>query len=256
MKESLSIDDVIKILADMAVDEKDIDRHTAINAGVAALIYMRGKDGQTWEPSQTEHHNSKTGVGKVGTNPETRSKVGIRSDVTHSKRGKIRLLEEDEKMIADEIREVFSRNHIYGTDLRGMKQINAELCFALLYGRDLWACKNLPFMPISCPSEGEFTAWKKAERYDEPVLIKLTIPADAVRTSGVTRMARADKAWCDEIISTETGERYEFATSLYDPDFIYRTGEMAYSKGFCRDRRTDYCNGIHFFIDREEALRY
>jgi hypothetical protein len=252
-------DDVMtyaKRLEEMAAEEKDEEKSTAMAAGMAALLYMRGKHGQTGKPSHSEYHNGKEGTGKVGTGTEARSDMGLHSNASHTFGGKIRLLEEDEKMIADEIREVFSRNHIYGTDLRGMEQINAELCFALLYGRDLWACKNLPFMPISCPSEGEFTAWKKAERYDEPVLIKLTIPADAVRTSGVTRMARADKAWCDEIISTETGERYEFATSLYDPDFIYRTGEMAYSKGFCRDRRTDYCNGIHFFIDREEALRY
>ncbi len=54
----MSIDDVIKILADMAVEENDIDRHTAINAGIAALIYMRGKNGQA-RKSHSEHQESK-----------------------------------------------------------------------------------------------------------------------------------------------------------------------------------------------------
>lgn len=40
----MSIDDVIKILADMAVEETNEDRHTALNAGIAALVFMKGSN--------------------------------------------------------------------------------------------------------------------------------------------------------------------------------------------------------------------
>lgn len=158
--------------------------------------------------------------------------------------------------IAEEIKRVFEENKLFCADLRGMEQINAELCAAILYGKNLWSATNIPFIPCSCPSDGEFTAWKKGQiNEEEEVLIKLTIPADARRTSGTTRMSRADKAWCDDITSLDGKTHYKECESLRF-GFHYYAGEMAEADGFDDDRKTDYCHGIHFFIDKEEALRY
>ena len=252
-------DDVMtyaKRLEEMAAEEKDEEKSTAMAAGMAALLYMRGKDGQTGKPSHSEHHNGESRVGKVGTDTEARSDMDLHSNASHAFGGKIRVLEEDEKMIADKLKAVLTEEKICWADLKGMEQINCELVAALLYGQDLFATKNIPFVPLSCPSEGEFVAWKKGEVDGEEVLIRLTIPAEAKRTSSVTRMARSDRAWCDEITSLDGKTKYSKCSSIRDERFIYEVGEMAYSEGFCFNRRTDYAPGIHFFIDKEEALRY
>lgn len=97
-------------------------------------------------------------------------------------------------------------------------------------------------------------AWKQGEVDCFGVLIKLDIPEDAHVVMIGDSNGRTDKAWCDEITSLDGTEHFERCESIRDPDFIYEVGEMAYSNGF----RFGPGNGpgIHFFMDKEKAMRY
>jgi len=103
-------------------------------------------------------------------------------------------------------------------------------------------------VPISCPKEGEFTAFKKCAG---GIIVKLLIPADAKRSSATGRKCRASKA-----IVLDTGGA-EVAYSQRDNDFEYRVGATVEPKEpFCDDRFDECASGIHFFITRREAEEY
>ena len=44
--------------------------------------------------------------------------------------------------------------------------------------------------------------------------------------------------------------------SNYDKNFIYRLGEIVEEPNFCEDRWNECAEGIHFFINRQEAVEY
>ena len=132
---------------------------------------------------------------------------------------------------------------LYGADLRG-----ANLNMANLQG-----AKNVPYIPLACPDTGAFIAWKKASGY----VIKLLIPEDAKRSSATSRKCRANKAIVLSIEKVDgTPSELSEAASNYDPDFLYRIGETVEVKDFCEDRFNECAPGIHFFVNREEAVNY
>jgi hypothetical protein len=51
-------------------------------------------------------------------------------------------------------------------------------------------------------------------------------------------------------------EKTDIAYSLYDKTFIYRKGETVNVEDFDNNRFNECATGIHFFINREEAVRY
>lgn len=122
-------------------------------------------------------------------------------------------------------------------------------------------------VPLACPSEGAFIGWKQAElhhgsgRY-ELILIKLLIPEDAKRSSATSNKCRCNKAKVlgfytlrgDEIKDIGPNSK---VVSTFDRHFEYHVGEtVAPELGF-NDNRWDECaSGIHFFVDREVAIRY
>ena len=144
------------------------------------------------------------------------------------------------------------------TDLRGANLRDANLHGVDLRGADLRdanlsGAKNLPYIPTSCPDSGSFTAWKKANGY----IVKLLIPEDARRSSATGRKCRCDKAI---VVAIETvdgvpTELNEIASS-YDKNFVYRIGETVVEPNFCEDRFVECAAGIHFFINRQEAVDY
>ena len=143
--------------------------------------------------------------------------------------------------------------------LRGANLMGANLMGATLRNADLIGAKY--FVPYVCPEEGSFIAWKKAldnnleEHY--PVIVKLQIPEDAHRSSATTRKCRASKAVVIDIQTLE-GESLEgtVACSMYDHDFIYETGKTVESIGFDENRFNECSSGIHFFMNRQEAVCY
>lgn len=53
-----------------------------------------------------------------------------------------------------------------------------------------------------------------------------------------------------------SGEEKE-ARGLYDPDFIYRLGEIVKPREkFCEDWTLECASGIHFFVTKEEAIEF
>ena len=137
--------------------------------------------------------------------------------------------------------------YLSGADLRG-----ADLHDADLRGADLRDAKNIPYIPLACPSEGEFTAWKKVDGK----LVKLLITADARRSSATTNKCRCDKAMVVAITSLDEKEEYSEATNHTYKTLTYRVGEIAYPDSFNDNRWEECSNGIHFFINKQEAINY
>lgn len=147
---------------------------------------------------------------------------------------------------------------LYGADLRkanlyGADLLCADLGRADLYRADLCGANNIPFIPMACPDTGTFVAWKKANGH----IVKLEIPADAQRSSATGRKCRCDKAKVIEIQELD-GSPSELAevASGYDRNFVYRVGEIAEEPKYDEDRWNECAPGIHFFINRQEAVDY
>ena len=138
-----------------------------------------------------------------------------------------------------------------GADLRG-----ADLTGADLTGADLTGAKNLN-IPMACPTNGSFIGWKKAIHPEDKreLLVKLLIPDDARRSSATTNKCRCNKAQVLEITDLE-GNAFEVACSNHDNEFVYKVGETVKVDDFCADRFQECAAGIHFFVDREAAIRY
>lgn len=88
---------------------------------------------------------------------------------------------------------------LLGADLDGAYLRGAYLGGAYLRDADLRDAENIPFIPISCPSDGAFIGWEKVDGY----LVKLVFP-----------------------------------------------------DSFDENRWKECSHGIHFFIDKDEAINY
>ena len=141
--------------------------------------------------------------------------------------------------------------NLKGADLRGTDFLGADLREANFSGADLSGA-NLCH-PIACPEKGSFIGWKKANGY----IVELEILSDAKRSSAISRKCRCDKA---KVIAIEEKDGSEShiteVNSNYDKTFIYRVGEVVTVDDFDDDRWNECAPGIHFFITREEAVRY
>lgn len=119
-------------------------------------------------------------------------------------------------------------------------------------------CKDITNIPLYCPSDGEFIAWKKAYLYEESksVIVKLFIPKYAKRLSGCGIKCRVDKALVLDIQSIDGKKHYNSANSRYY-DFKYTVGEWVKpEREFENDRFKTCSSGIHIFIDRVAAVNY
>ena len=123
----------------------------------------------------------------------------------------------------------------------------------------------------ACPKEGSFIAWKKAVLHEAtstdygsvtangvhvPVIVKLMIPEDAKRSSATTRKCRCDKAIVLEIQDRKGNRLNTTAHSMHDPNFLYEAGKVISVDNFDEDRFNECAPGIHFFVDRIDALNY
>ena len=151
----------------------------------------------------------------------------------------------------------FHSANLLNADLSGANLHNADLRGANLCGADLRSTKNVPYIPMVCPEEGDFIGWKKAESNKNKVIVKLHIPFDAKRSSATTRKCRCSKAEVIAIYNldgTEAGETT--CHSDYDNSFIYEVGKTVEVTNFSEDRWDECAKGIHFFINRQEAIDY
>ena len=144
--------------------------------------------------------------------------------------------------------------NLYGADLRGADMREANLCGANLYGADLRGAKNIPFIPLACPERGEFVGFKKIGEY----IVELLIPTNAKRCSATTRKCRASYAKVVSLttLSGEPVKTNSVTNTGYSPNIVYKVGELVYPDAFDDDRWNECSHGIHFFINRQEAVEY
>lgn len=159
-------------------------------------------------------------------------------------------------MNEDELSEIIKKHEMWlsglddgeRADLKGADLIGADLRGANLIGADGI------YIPLVCPDTGAFIGWKKVEN---GLIVKLEIPEDARRSSATGRKCRCDKA---KVLAIEningTPSDCNTAVSIYDKSFTYVVGEIVEVPDFCEDRWNECASGIHFFINRQEAVNY
>ena len=142
---------------------------------------------------------------------------------------------------------------LYGADLYGADLRGANLRDADLRGADLRGAKHIPYIPMVCPEEDEFIGWKKADNH----IVKLLIPTEAKRSSATTRKCRCSKAKVLAIYELDGTESKDTEVkSNYDNSFIYKVGEIVEVIDFDENRWEECAKGIHFFMQRKEAIDY
>ena len=158
-----------------------------------------------------------------------------------------RWLEESEGWSEDD------RANLSGANLFGADLSRANLSGADLYGANLSGAENVPFIPYACPDFGMFIGFKKAHGY----IVVLEIPEDARRLSAAGRKCRCDKAKVLKIQNLDGSDSglTEVKSNFCD-DFLYKVGEVVSVPDFNENRWNECSQGIHFFINRQEAVDY
>ena len=136
-----------------------------------------------------------------------------------------------------------------GADLRGASLYGADLCGADLRGAGLYG----ELIPTACPEEGSFIGYKKAGGH----IVKLEITEDSARLSGTGRKCRCQRAKVLEIQNLDGSiSALKSVPSDYTSSFIYEVGAVVEEPDFDHDRWNECSQGIHFFINRLEAVDY
>ena len=163
--------------------------------------------------------------------------------------------EKENNTIKDTLVEAVSRcADLSCADLSGAYLSGADLRGAYLSG-----AKEIPYIPLACPSDGAFIGWKKVYN-GAPYLVKLLIPEDAKRSSATSLKCRCDKAQVLAITNLDGSdcgrtqvvnpEGYERAETLY------KVGKIVLPDSFDDDRWNECSHGIHFFINKQDAINY
>ena len=141
-----------------------------------------------------------------------------------------------------------SKSNLRWANLQGALIREANLCSASLS----WA-ENVPYIPLNCPSEGAFVAWKKVKGK----LVKLEIPEDAKRSSATSNKCRCDKAKVLSITDLAGSNPIDkILNTSQEHELLYKVGEMVYPDSFDEDRWNECSHGIHFFINKQDAIDY
>lgn len=120
-------------------------------------------------------------------------------------------------------------------------------------------------IPYVCPKEGSFIGYKKAYYNKseeswlirEPYIVKLLILEDAKRSSSTSRKCRCDKAKVLSITNLDgTEANIKTVYSGFNEEFSYTVGETIEVKDFDECRWNECAPGIHFWMDRLEAVEY
>ena len=145
---------------------------------------------------------------------------------------------------------------LMSANITGANLLDADLAGADFWGADLEDAKNVPDIPLACPSEGSFVAWKIVWDFPNSYLVKLEIPADAKRSSATTKKCRCSKALVLDIENLKNGEHLDKVVNMNYAKCVYEVGKMVYPDSFDENRWYECSNGIHFFMDRQDAVDY
>jgi uncharacterized protein YjbI with pentapeptide repeats len=107
------------------------------------------------------------------------------------------------------------------------------------------------YIPLYCPEEGSFIAWKKCR---EGKVVKLLIPEHAERKGNSIYSLRASEAEVLEIYDKD-GNPVDEAVSIVDADFKYLKGTTVYPKEVNPKFYGDTI-GIYFVLSRAETEIY
>ncbi len=137
---------------------------------------------------------------------------------------------------------------------------SADLSYANLMGANLKDAildivrynECTSFFALQCPEKGSFIGYKKSRGK----IVELLITEDAKRSNATTRKCRCSKAKVLSITNVSNTKEYDKVSSDYDKNFIYRVGEIVEVKDFDENRWVECSTGIHFFLTRDEAVRY
>lgn len=142
----------------------------------------------------------------------------------------------------------FNNSNLEGTKFKICNLLRSHFC----------SVKNMPNLPMACPTEGSFIGWKKVEHGYYKYLIKLQIPASAKRSSAMSNKCRCSKAKVLGIYDLKGNKlRISSVTNFaYCNETVYEVGKMVYPDSFDEDRMNECSNGIHFFINKQEAIDY
>lgn len=144
----------------------------------------------------------------------------------------------------------FAGTHAHGTDFRNAEFNNCKLD-TLRYD------ECTAGFALACPETGAFTAYKKAHLYNhDNCVVKLEVPADALRSSATTRKCRVSKAKVVAIYDMSGNSIQKNAYSSHAKSFVYRIGKMVEVKNFDKNRWNECAPGIHCFITKREAELY
>ena len=151
-----------------------------------------------------------------------------------------------------------NHRHWVNEDCVGWEDMRAYLSGAYLRCANLRCAylsgaEDIPFIPYVCPDFGAFIGYKKAGGY----IVELEILADAKRCSATSRKCRCDKAKVLSIQNKDgTKADLNEVKSDHDRNFIYEVGKIVEVKDFDDNRWNECSTGIHFFINRQEAVNY
>lgn len=146
---------------------------------------------------------------------------------------------------------IFSYSNLSCAIFIGADLMNANLRMTVNIDKVVWDIYT-KFYQMQCPEEGAFIGWKRAHNQ----IVKLEICSDALRSSATSRKCRCSSA---KVLAIENfdGSRYgDVIRSNYDPLFLYKVGEIVKVENFDTDRWNECAPGIHFFLTREEAVKY
>ena len=122
---------------------------------------------------------------------------------------------------------------------------------------------DYPDLPMACPTTGAFICWKKiCEITDDSrnvqYVVKMEVPEDAERSSGLSNTCRCSKAKVLDIINIETTEHVKSVLHrpLIGKNTEYVCGEMVYPDSYDENRWNECSNGIHFFMKMSEAIDF
>lgn len=141
-------------------------------------------------------------------------------------------------------------------DMTGCNICGANLfCAVLEHARldGVISDENTQWFRLHCPESGPFVAYKKCLN---DRIVQLLVPADAKRTSATGKTCRCSSAKVLAIKNFDETISYEEAWSTVDDNFVYRKGEWVEVKDFNEDRWMDSTTGIHFWMNRDEAIAY
>ena len=139
-----------------------------------------------------------------------------------------------------------SEANISGTNLRGADLRGANL-------ENIYYDNSTLFYTSSCPEKGSFIGFKKCGKY----IVELRITENAKRCSATSRKCRCSEAEVLSITNIDgTSADISSVSSNFDPNFVYKIGEIVHVDDFDEDRWNECSSGIHFFIIRDEAVRF